>query len=82
MGGVFAALAVVIMSLGTIIPVATYVCPVACMLILQLVVRMTGVRMPGIEPRLPRPCHPHWDHTVLVTGPPGSPSTSALIYHQ
>ena len=45
MGGVFAALAVVIMSLGTIIPVATYVCPVACMLILQLVVRMTGVRM-------------------------------------
>lgn len=45
MGGVFAALAVVIMSLGTIIPVATYVCPVACMLMLQLVVRMTGVRM-------------------------------------
>lgn len=45
MGGVFAALAVVIMSLGTIIPVATYVCPVACMLILQLVVRMTGIRM-------------------------------------
>ena len=45
MGGVFAALAVVIMSLGTIIPVATYVCPVAYMLILQLVVRMTGARM-------------------------------------
>lgn len=45
MGGVFATLAVVIMSLGTIIPVATYVCPVACMLMLQLVVRMTGVRM-------------------------------------
>ena len=45
MGGVFAALAVVIMSLGTIIPVATYVCPVACMLILQFVVRMTDVRM-------------------------------------
>ena len=45
MGGVFAALAVVIMSLGTIIPVATYVCPVACMLMLQLVVRMTGIRM-------------------------------------
>ena len=45
MGGVFAALAVVIMSLGTIIPVATYVCPVACMLFLQIVVRMTGTRM-------------------------------------
>lgn len=45
MGGVFAALAVVIMSLGTILPVATYVCPVACMLILQLVVRGAGSRM-------------------------------------
>ena len=45
MGGVFAALAVVIMSLGTIIPVATYVCPVICMLILQLVIRVAGSRM-------------------------------------
>ena len=45
MGGVFAALAVVIMSLGTIIPVATYVCPVACMLILQLVVKTIGFRL-------------------------------------
>ena len=45
MGGVFAALAVVIMSLGTVIPVATYVCPVACMLILRIVVKTTGTRM-------------------------------------
>ena len=45
MGGVFAALAVVIMSLGTVIPVATYVCPVACMLLLRIVVRLTGSRM-------------------------------------
>ena len=45
MGGVFAALAVVIMSLGTILPVATYVCPVACMLLLQVVVKLTGSRM-------------------------------------
>ena len=45
MGGVFAALAVVIMSLGTILPVATYVCPVACMLLLQIVVKTTGRRM-------------------------------------
>ena len=45
MGGVFAALAVVIMSLGTIIPVATYVCPVICMLILQLVIRVAGIPM-------------------------------------
>lgn len=45
MGGVFAALAVVIMSLGTILPVATYVCPVACMLILQLVRKTIGTPM-------------------------------------
>ena len=45
MGGVFAALAVVIMSLGTIIPVATYVCPVACMLLLQMVLKITGTRL-------------------------------------
>lgn len=45
MGGVFAALAVVIMSLGTVIPVATYVCPVACMLMLRIVIRLTGSRM-------------------------------------
>lgn len=45
MGGVFAALAVIVMSLGTIIPVATYVCPVTCMLILQIVVKFVGARM-------------------------------------
>ena len=45
MGGVFAALAVVIMTLGTIIPVATYVCPVACMLLLQMVLKITGTRL-------------------------------------
>lgn len=45
MGGVFAALAVVVMSLGTILPVATYVCPVFCMLLLQMVVRLTDIRM-------------------------------------
>ena len=41
----FAALAVVVMSLGTILPVATYVCPVFCMLLLQMVVRLTDIRM-------------------------------------
>ena len=45
LGGVFAALAVVVMSLGTILPVATYVCPVFCMLLLQMVVRLTDIRM-------------------------------------
>ena len=45
MGGVFAALAVVIMCLGTIIPVATFVCPMACMVLLTVVYRLTGVRI-------------------------------------
>ena len=40
-----AALAVVIMSLGTLIPVATFVCPVLCMLILQLVLKLCGSRI-------------------------------------
>lgn len=44
LGGMFAALAVVIMSLGTVIPVATYLCPVICMLILRLVIRIMGTR--------------------------------------
>ena len=37
MGGVFAALAVVIMNLGGLIPMATYVCPALCMVILSFV---------------------------------------------
>ena len=37
LGGVLAALAVVVMSLGTIIPVATYICPMVCMLLAQVV---------------------------------------------
>ena len=37
LGGILAALAVVIMSLGGMIPVATYVVPVLCMLLLQVV---------------------------------------------
>ena len=44
-GGVFAALAVVIMSMGTLIPVATYVCPMLCMLILRLILPMCGKRI-------------------------------------
>lgn len=39
-----AAVAVVIMSMGTLIPVATYVCPMLCCLILQLVLMLTGAR--------------------------------------
>ena len=45
LGGVLAALAVVIMSMGTLIPVATYVCPMICCLILQLVRKVCGSRI-------------------------------------
>lgn len=40
-----AALAVVIMSMGSMIPVATYVCPMLCMLILQFVLSSCGSRV-------------------------------------
>ena len=40
-----AALAVVIMSLGTLIPVATFVCPMICMVLLTVVLRMTKPRI-------------------------------------
>lgn len=43
-GGMMAALAVVIMSLGGLIPVATFVCPMFCMLILAFVTKMCGSR--------------------------------------
>lgn len=45
LGGMLAALALVIMGLGTVIPVATYVCPVACMLLLRVMLRIGGARM-------------------------------------
>ena len=44
-GGVFGALALVIMNLGSLIPVATYVCPMLCMLILAFVTKMCGNRI-------------------------------------
>lgn len=40
-----AALAVTVMSMGGLIPVATYVSPVLCMLMLNLVIRLCGVRV-------------------------------------
>lgn len=40
-----AALAMVIMSLGGLIPVATFVCPMLCMLILAFVTKMCGDRI-------------------------------------
>lgn len=45
LGGVLAAVAVVIMAMGTLIPVATYVCPMLCCLLLQLVRKLCGTRM-------------------------------------
>ena len=44
-GGMMAALATVIMSLGGLIPVATFVCPMFCMLILAFVTGMCGRRI-------------------------------------
>ena len=44
-GGMFAALAVVIMSLGGLIPVATFACPMLCMLLLAFVTKMCGSRI-------------------------------------
>jgi hypothetical protein len=45
LGGVFAALAVVIMALGGLIPASTFVCPMLCMLILSLVLKRCGHRI-------------------------------------
>lgn len=45
LGGVMAALAVVIMCLGGIIPVATYICPMLCALLLAVVLKLTGRRI-------------------------------------
>lgn len=45
LGGVLAALAVVVMSLGTLIPVATYVCPMMAAILLQVVLKTCGSRI-------------------------------------
>lgn len=45
LGGVMAALAVVIMSLGGLFPVATYVSPMLCALLLQLVLKTCAERI-------------------------------------
>lgn len=45
LGGIFAALAVVIMCMGTLIPIATYVCPMLCCLLLQVIVKTCGRRI-------------------------------------
>ena len=45
LGGMMAALAVVIMSLGGLIPLATYVCPMLCILLLKTVLDACGNRV-------------------------------------
>lgn len=45
LGGVLAALAVVAMSLGTLIPVMTYVCPMVCVILLEAVRLACGSRV-------------------------------------
>ena len=45
LGGLLAAMAVVIMSLGGIIPFATYVCCVLCMVLGRIVLGISGRRM-------------------------------------
>lgn len=45
LGGILAALAVVILSMGTLIPVATFVCPVLCMVLLNVVLKRCGNRI-------------------------------------
>lgn len=45
LGGVLAALAVAIECMGTLIPVATFICPMLCMLLLAIVVRRSGNRI-------------------------------------
>ena len=45
LGGLMAALAMVIMSLGGLIPFATFVCPMLCCMITKLVLSMCGKRI-------------------------------------
>lgn len=45
LGGMLAALAVVIMCLGGLIPLATFVCPMICCLMVKLVKRLCGNRI-------------------------------------
>jgi hypothetical protein len=44
LGGVMAALAVVVMCMGTMIPIATFICPMVCMILLTAVKKQAGNR--------------------------------------
>ena len=45
LGGIMAALAIVIMCMGGLIPIATFVCPMLCMVLLVFVFRSCGRRI-------------------------------------
>ena len=45
LGGVMAALALVVMCLGGMIPLATYVCPMICAVLLMVVLKRVGSRV-------------------------------------
>ena len=45
LGGMMAALALVVMCLGGLIPLATYVCPMFCAVLLMVVLKMAGRRV-------------------------------------
>ena len=45
LGGIFGALALVIMCLVGLIPIATYVCPMICAIICNIVFQFTGARI-------------------------------------
>lgn len=45
LGGVMAALAVVIMCFGGMIPLATFICPALCLMMVKLIHGMTGSRI-------------------------------------
>ena len=45
LGGMLAAVAIVIMCLGGMIPLATFICPMICCLMLKMVHKMCGKRI-------------------------------------
>ena len=45
LGGIFASLAVVIMCFGGMIPAATFICPMLCMLLLSVVIKRCSSRI-------------------------------------
>lgn len=45
LGGILAALAMVVMCLGGLIPLATYACPMLCAVLLHVLLQLTGKRI-------------------------------------